>query len=185
MRKFCEIIANYCVKNDIIQSDDMNVLRFGIELVITQLITIGSILLIGLFISEIVQCILFCICFILSRKVFEGYHASTFLRCFLLTNLFYLFVEAVINIKMPYYYLNIISSFFIYQQFKFYDKKRFKIILFILFYSMCICFFYLNQNIQYVNLYSLILFLVLCLGEIQIGVNKDEYSYSGRSRRIS
>jgi len=25
VRKFCEIIANYCVKNDIIQSDDMNV----------------------------------------------------------------------------------------------------------------------------------------------------------------
>lgn len=63
MRSFCELITNYCVKYNIIHIEDANALRFGIELIVTQVMTIGAILLIGLMISDIKQCILFCICF--------------------------------------------------------------------------------------------------------------------------
>lgn len=44
MRSFCELITNYCVKYNIIHIEDANALRFGIELLITQIITIGTIL---------------------------------------------------------------------------------------------------------------------------------------------
>lgn len=179
MQTFCELIANYCVKYKVIDAEGANALRFGIELIVTQVMTIGAILLIGIMISDIKQCLLFCICFVSSRKLFEGYHASTFLRCFVLTISFYLFVEMAIKLEIPYDLLNVVSCIMIYQSLKKHDEKRNKIILFTLFYSVCIIGFYLLEKTQYIHLYSLTLFLVLCLGNVTFGGEEHKHSSCG------
>lgn len=65
--------------------DQIESLRFGIEVVFSNTLSFLSIITIGLVIGRVVDTIIFISVFCLSRSIRSGYHAPTFLKCYALT----------------------------------------------------------------------------------------------------
>lgn len=163
MREFCERLTEYCFQKNIVLEEDKNPFRFGLELVLTQVITILSIFILGLLMNHTMQTIMFCIIFVSSRKIFQGYHAQTFFKCYILTILFYISVELILKLSLPFYYVNVISLIFIFVYYQKHQDTKYQLLLFLLFFILSIgIFFYINY-FEYINLYSIVLFLVSIL----------------------
>ena len=69
--------------------------RYGIQLSLSSLTSACSIVLLSLLLRDIVSSLLFIGIFFFLRLYTGGYHASTYARCFLLTNTVYLAVYAL------------------------------------------------------------------------------------------
>lgn len=95
-------IAAYCtsvlIGNGIIKEERKSVLVYGFQLFISTASSLLSILLISLITGNIVYGSIYLIVFMLLRITANGYHASTFGGCFLLTNSLFLLYLAIINI---------------------------------------------------------------------------------------
>lgn len=76
--------------------DDKEIVRYGLEVILSQAVSTLAIILIGLFSHNLLETVIFMLCFCSIRVVAGGYHANTHLFCFLSTVLsFLLFI--VIN----------------------------------------------------------------------------------------
>lgn len=96
------MIATYCtsvlIDNAIIKEEKRSVLVYGFQLFISTASSLFSILLVSLITGNIVYGSIYLIVFMLLRITANGYHASTFGGCFLLTNSLFLLYLAIINI---------------------------------------------------------------------------------------
>ena len=81
MKRFCEKISIFLLDVDNVTEDEIDEVRFGIELILTQMILFFLLLAIG---------ILFIIALVGLRTFVDGYHADSFYRCMFLTTLLYL-----------------------------------------------------------------------------------------------
>lgn len=91
MEKSCYKLAYYMYRKELVDKDSIDDLRFLIELILTQVITIVSVYLIGLVFMDALSILIICACFVAGRKYLDGYHASTFRNCYLLTILNFIF----------------------------------------------------------------------------------------------
>lgn len=96
------MIADYftsvLIENGIIKEERRSVLLYGFQLFISTASSVLSILLISLITGNIVYGIIYLFVFMLLRITANGYHASTFGGCFLLTNSLFLLYLAIINV---------------------------------------------------------------------------------------
>lgn len=166
MRRICNNISDFFCQKGIISFEDRNEFRFALELIITQLITLISILLLGLVMDECFEIIICSVLFVLARKVFDGYHANTFLSCYLLTMTFFIIFLLLAKLNIDYIYLNILTLLMVFIYMKNHQQENKKVIVYIVFYSVSLYLLYLFGFKRLVNMCSLLLFAVLMVSKV-------------------
>ena len=78
--------AEILVRHGKISDAQINLYKYGFELLFSTAITLGFILLLSVFGGYVSQIIIFLLYFIPIRIVAGGYHAKSYGRCFVLTN---------------------------------------------------------------------------------------------------
>lgn len=94
-----------------IEKDEINDISFSIELIMTHFITFLFIIIVGIFTNTFDNTILFLISFMMLRKYSDGYHAPTFMMCFILTVFTYIMCTVFIPSVLLYLDLNKIVYF--------------------------------------------------------------------------
>lgn len=89
IEKFCRGISVRLSENDYIEESEIEMVRFGIELILTQVILYVLLFCIGLLFHRLPETILFILVLTILKKYTGGYHADTFVACTLLTLLNY------------------------------------------------------------------------------------------------
>lgn len=79
--KLCRIIADFFIKEKIIDKDQRDIYEYGIELCISSIIGIVIVLIVGLVSCKLIECIVFYIVFCFMRLFCGGFHAKTHLLC--------------------------------------------------------------------------------------------------------
>ena len=86
VEKISKEIAKGLVRREVIEYEDYEIYEFGVEQLITNIIDLLTLLIVGLVTGMVWQGLIFAFSFMAIRKYAGGYHASTMLRCFFLTN---------------------------------------------------------------------------------------------------
>lgn len=117
----------------------------------------------------------YCLIFFVSRKIFEGFHAKTFLNCYILTILHYIIVLFLFQFNIPWHHALFINVLFII--FYYYKTQciLLKLILYLLIWSIILLVFYVFQLKNYIDFFSLVLFSILCFSDYKQGGNIYEY----------
>lgn len=92
--KMTNILSHYTA----ITNNDKNIYVYGFELLFSTLLSMFSILVISLTCKNIFFFVFFMLFFYSLRLFCGGYHAKTYLRCFILTNL--IFVSTIVLSKV-------------------------------------------------------------------------------------
>lgn len=79
--KLCHVIADFFIKENIIDEDQREIYKYGFELIISSIIGILIVVLIGVVSGNLLQCIIFYVVFCFTRLFCGGYHASSHLLC--------------------------------------------------------------------------------------------------------
>ncbi len=79
--KLSQSIAFYFVKEGLIEEDDADLYRFGVETICCSLVDVAVVLLTGLLLGQLWQGIWYFVVFCGLRKIADGYHAKTFITC--------------------------------------------------------------------------------------------------------
>lgn len=90
------IVANLIIKQ-IVNNEDKEIYSFGINRVLTIFLNVVTTLVLGLIYGQIFGVMLFFIAFILLRSYSGGYHASTPIKCYVLTVLLITAILSVMN----------------------------------------------------------------------------------------
>lgn len=85
MRNIANNIAALLNANGIIQEDDMDTCRYGLEIFISSLLELTSILFISIFMDNFLETLLFFAAFIPLRVYAGGYHADTQIKCYMVS----------------------------------------------------------------------------------------------------
>ena len=85
MNKVARIIANRFCKKRLIPLEQIEEFRFGIEIVLSNLLTFLTIFILGTILGYLWCTIAYIVVFITLRQFCEGRHAKTYLKCFLST----------------------------------------------------------------------------------------------------
>lgn len=91
MTEFSNRIATYILKKHLIIHSQYEDFRFGIEVILSQLLTFFPMFIYMVTASLYLKSILFALTFISIRTIKKGFHAKSFLNCFILSNMAYLF----------------------------------------------------------------------------------------------
>ncbi len=175
MRNWCEKIAEYFYKCNIIQIYDINPLRFAIELIITQFLTFGTIILLGLIFNDLLSTFIYCIYFVSVRRVLQGYHAKTFRTCYFLTVLFYVFIQLLLCLNICYEYLNAVNIILLGLYLLYHKNDVSRVLIYTVLYFFSLCLFNYYDKIFFVRMCSLIIFGVLVLSDWR-KINEDSYN---------
>jgi accessory gene regulator B len=83
--KLSESLTNRLIETGIINTDELEIYRFGLETLMMKLCHLASYLLLGIFFDKLLELLLFIAAFIPLREYAGGYHAKTPLRCYLVS----------------------------------------------------------------------------------------------------
>ena len=95
--KIASFISQKLVSSSVIPTNTIDIYTYGLELIISFLVTSFIIVVIGIITSQITSSIMFLLVFILLRRFTGGYHAKTHLRCKLCTVIIYIINLFFIN----------------------------------------------------------------------------------------
>ena len=87
LRRLSERMVEQFIKKEIISDAKKPVYIYGCELLFSTAFAVFSIISIGLLTGHFIQTFIFLLAFMPIRTVANGYHASSYRNCFLLTNL--------------------------------------------------------------------------------------------------
>lgn len=85
--RICRFIGNWFQRSGTITSEEQEVFEFGLERIISQLVSMLLLFALGLLYRGFLESVVFYFCFYYSRKFAGGYHADTYVKC----NTLYLF----------------------------------------------------------------------------------------------
>ena len=85
MEYISRMISKSFCKLGYIEANQIEDLRYGLEVVISNAITLLSILVFGIAIHRFTETMIFFSIFIVSRSLRDRYHAKTFMSCFIMT----------------------------------------------------------------------------------------------------
>lgn len=98
MKSISGTIANALWTQGIIQEEDIDTCRYGLDIFISSALEIASILIIAAFVGNFFQAVLLFISFIPLRAYAGGYHADTKLRCYFIALGVYVIFTAILKI---------------------------------------------------------------------------------------
>lgn len=107
MDKISDSISNLLWEQGILQDDDVSKCSYGLDIFISSIIEILSILLISAFIRNFVETLLFFTAFIPLRIYAGGYHAETRMRCFFVSLAVYIIFTITMRVMPTKLYLPI------------------------------------------------------------------------------
>ncbi|MBE5982355.1 MAG: hypothetical protein E7248_03495 [Paenibacillaceae bacterium] len=90
IRKFANRVGKRWVRNGIISDEYYTCYVYGIELIISELISISNILLLGFVTGTHSNAVVFLVVFILVRQYTGGFHADNYLKCNICFSLCYM-----------------------------------------------------------------------------------------------
>ena len=107
-------IADMLWTQGIIQEDDIDKCKYGIDLFISSFLEIISILAIAAFLGNFIETVLLFVFFVPLRIYAGGYHADTKLKCFIISLVMYGFSYTLANITPSemFVLINIIGTLF-------------------------------------------------------------------------
>lgn len=85
LNKWAERITNRLLKKQIIEQESVDIYKYGVYQLLTNLMNAITTILLGLVFGEVLISIIFVLAFMVLRIYAGGYHASTAFRCYLLT----------------------------------------------------------------------------------------------------
>ena len=97
MKSISGSIANTLWTQGIIQEEDIDTCRYGLDVFISSVLEIASILAIATFVENFFETVLFFTAFIPLRVYAGGYHADTKLKCYLISLGVYGIFTVIIN----------------------------------------------------------------------------------------
>ena len=97
VRKVSQKVTDRLLVRKVIRYEDYEIYQYGLEQLFTNVLDVMTLLVIGLSMGMIWQGIVFVFSFMLLRKYAGGYHASTPLKCYLLTTSIIIVVLSVIK----------------------------------------------------------------------------------------
>lgn len=114
MKGITNIIANALWNQGIIQKEDIDTCRYGLDVFFSSIVEVVSILVISLFVGNFIETFLFFTSFIPLRIYAGGYHANTKMRCYFVSlGVYGLFTYIMANISHSFYLpVNYISTLF-------------------------------------------------------------------------
>ena len=92
-------IADVLFTQGVIQSDDIDKCKYGIDLFISSFLEIFSILIIAVFGGNFIETVLLFVFFIPLRIYAGGYHADTKMKCYLISLMMYGFSYVIASIS--------------------------------------------------------------------------------------
>lgn len=95
--RISEKITNRLIKKDVIGCDDRDIYQYGIERLLMTALNLLTAVLIGTIFVELGQSLVFVAAFMAIRPYAGGYHASTPVRCYLLTSFIIMAVLSVMK----------------------------------------------------------------------------------------
>lgn len=181
-----KLTESWCQKN-IIPSEMKEIYQYGLEVLISNIISSVSIITVGILIFDILSTAVFLLIFILLRSYCGGYHADTYLKCFITTNITYLVTMSCVYlfpvkpvmilmtamIGIPLLYLKAPVEH-INKPLEQAQKRRYKIISLIIFLiliavSICLCITGIHRICSAI-IYTLVSVLIL----IPVGIIKNK-----------
>lgn len=103
-----EKITSVLVENEIIESDDFEIYRYGFEALIYFIVNISVALLIGIIFDKVIHTIVFLSCYCTLRQFTGGYHARNYTECtltFVVIYLITIFIDNNIDVDQYKYIL--------------------------------------------------------------------------------
>ena len=88
-------IGTELLKKNLIKFEEYSIYEYGLELLFSAILTSFSIILLSCFCDSILWGILYLVITIPLRMTAGGYHADTYTRCFLISNLTYISVSQI------------------------------------------------------------------------------------------
>lgn len=95
LNTLAEYCTNWLTKNTSLPEDEKPIYVYGFELLFSTLSSFFSILVIAFCIKRIIYAVCFFIFFYILRLFCGGYHAKTYTKCFLITNLSFLLITVL------------------------------------------------------------------------------------------
>lgn len=83
MEKFSSKLIEFFVSNDLIKNEDKEIYKYAVNIILSSLIHIATVMIIGLCFNLFIESLVFYFSFIAIRKFAGGYHAKTPVRCYL------------------------------------------------------------------------------------------------------
>lgn len=105
MNKISDRIANLLWEQGILQDDDVSKCSYGLDIFISSIAEVLSILIISAFVHNFAETLLFFTSFIPLRVYAGGYHAETRVKCFLMSIVVYVIFTMIVRITPTELYL--------------------------------------------------------------------------------
>ncbi|MGI6004934.1 MAG: accessory gene regulator B family protein [Christensenellales bacterium] len=99
--------VQFLIKNNAIDPEDTDIYEYGLFCIVRDIITLSSTLIIAILLDVVPQSVLFYAAFIGLRRTAGGYHATTVLRCFLISMVTWLVALKCIELTQSYHVLSI------------------------------------------------------------------------------
>ena len=97
LKKFSYNIAYFFVQKNVIPMDNIEIYQYGLEQIFSTVYTVATILAIAALTNHLISSVIFLIFFVSLRKYTGGYHASTYLKCYLGFTLIYIVFLMVLD----------------------------------------------------------------------------------------
>lgn len=107
MKSISGTIANTLWTQGIIQEEDIDTCRYGLDVFISSALEIASILIIAAFVGNFFQAVLLFTAFIPLRIYAGGYHADTRVKCYLISVGVYVFLTLFTSVISPKVYATV------------------------------------------------------------------------------
>ena len=101
--KLAQDISFYLIANKIIDIEDRDIYIYGLELLISTLLTSISILILGFFIGEFISALVYLLVYFLLKSYTGGYHAKHYYECYIYSILFYIILVIIKNVTLAVY----------------------------------------------------------------------------------
>ena len=83
MEKFSSKLIEFFVSNDLIKNEDKEIYKYAVNIILSSLIHIATVMIIGLCFNLFIESLVFYFSFIAIRKFAGGYRSKTPVRCYL------------------------------------------------------------------------------------------------------
>lgn len=114
MKNISDNIADTLLQSGILRDDNVDACRYGLDIFVSSVLEIISILVISVFVGNFVETLLFFLAFVPLRIYAGGYHADTKLKCYFVSiGVYAAFTVAIYSLPQTLYItVNMLMSMF-------------------------------------------------------------------------
>lgn len=91
------IVKSFFDTREFIQDEEYEIYVFGLKQLLISIVNFLTVLLLGLLLQNVIQTCIYVVAFMIIRSYSGGYHASTPLRCYILTTITNIIILSVIK----------------------------------------------------------------------------------------